>query len=271
MTIFNQFKKIAIVTLSIITGGCSFIGGKTVHAEDHFEPQMVQLIHTIEKGDRGKAQTLVESGVDLNIRGEHGLSPLLYFMSNKDISSMELAMQLGADPNFKGVVYPPKGHSWEISPIGILSDGGNTKIFKLLLEYGADPNTLDNINNPILFNVIGQDDWEKFDLFLKYGGDINVKDSRGRRASMYAANILKFDFFTRLIELGDDIYEPSDLGETVGNRITYFEKKKEKMPAYRLSDDFYKAKEILIEKGIKFPALGIKEVRERREKGLPIQ
>lgn len=232
-------------TIATFLCGCSFIGGKTVHAEDHFESQMVQLIHAIEKDDQSKAQKYLDQGLDLNIRGEHGLTPLLYFMSNKDISSMKLAMQLGADPNLKGVVYPPKGHSWEISPIGILSDGGSTKIFKLLLEHGANPNTLDN-NNPILFNVIGQDDWEKFDLILEHGGDVNVKDSGGRRASMYAANIFKYDFVVKLIELGDDVYSASNNGNTLGYIITHFENKNKKNPNYRLPEELFDAKKLLI-------------------------
>ena len=254
MKIFNQLKKIAIVTLSIITSGCSFIGGKTVHAEDHFEPQMVQLIHAIEKGDQSKAQNYLDQGLDLNIRGEHGLTPLLYFMSNKDIPSMKLAMQLGADPNFKGVVYPPKGHSWEVSPIGILSDGGSTKIFKLLLEYGADPNTLDN-NTPILFNVIGQDDWEKFDLILEFGGDVNVKDYGGRRASMYAVNIMKFDFVIKLIEMGDDVYALSDYRDTLGFKVAMNLNRGATVSGFRVPKEVYEIKEMLENKGIIFPEL----------------
>ena len=260
-----------LATIATFLYGCSFIGGKTVHADDHFEPQMVQLIHAIEKGDQSKAQHYLDQGVNLNIRGEHGLTPLFYFITNKDIGSIELALQLGADPNYSAIVSSENGPSWRYPPIDAMAGGGSNTVFELLLKYGADPNTIDANGNPILFSIIGHDNWEQFELFLKYGGDINIRDSGNGRASLYAASILKFNFFIRLIELGDNIYESSDLGETVGNRITYFERKKEKIPAYRLSDDFYKAKEILIEKGIKFPAFGIKEVRERREKGLPIQ
>ena len=271
MKITRYTKKIAVILMSVVIGGCSLLGGKSMKSEEHFEPELIALIEAIEDGNKEQAQILIDQGLDLNVRAQDGVTPLVYFMANKDLDAMELALQLEADPNYHAYVYRNGEVYYEKSPLAILSDGGSTEMFELLLKYGANPNTVDHRKVPILFNVIGQDDWDKYKLIFEYGGDVNIKDYRGRRASIYSAVLFKYDFVIDLIEKGDNIYDSSENGDTLGFTITHQINRKKRMPNYRLPDDLFKAKSIMEEKGVKFPALGLKEVRERKEKGLPIQ
>ena len=251
---FNFCFKIIFVSLfSVFICACSSLFRKKINAEDHFEPQVAQLIHAIEKGDQSKAQNYLDQGFEINIRGDHGLTPLFYFITNKDIDSVELALQLGADPNYSAIVSSESGPSWRYPPIDAMAGGGSNTIFELLLKYGANPNTIDTNGNPILFATVGHDNWEQFDLFLKYGGDINIKDSGGRRASMYAVNIMKFDFLIKLIEMGDDVYALSDYRDTLGFKVAMNLNRGATVSGFRVPKEVYEIKGMLENKGIEFP------------------
>lgn len=78
----------------------------------------------------------------------------------------------------------------------------NIELIKLLLENGANINSVSNDGTSILNFMITSDidNLEIYDYILKNGMDPNIKDKDGKTAIMYAAEKGKLDILKRLID-----------------------------------------------------------------------
>jgi hypothetical protein len=77
------FKRTFTLGLSLLLGlfsACS-AGGTNMKAELFFEPNMVQLLKSIQKNDISTAKQLIAEGVDLNALGDEGITPLLWLIT----------------------------------------------------------------------------------------------------------------------------------------------------------------------------------------------
>src|SRR5690554_7390084 len=188
--------------------------GFTMKPSDYFTPEYVKLIKLIQKGKKEKAQTLIEQGLPLDIYGEHGITPLFWFIATDDISGTELVLELGADPNL-----PEKQYG--NTPLNKVI-GGETKYdvwVTLLLEYGADPNIVDHNGRPPLFRAVGGGSHSQVDILLKYGADINFVDKTNATAALYAAAINSFEVTYYLLERGTDYKVRAQTGANIAWRI----------------------------------------------------
>ncbi|MGL1050604.1 ankyrin repeat domain-containing protein [Vibrio vulnificus] len=237
-------------------------------ADLFFDAKMVSLLHAIQRKDSAAAKAMLAQGVELNVRGEEGITPLLWLIMQKDLSAVELALQLGADPNFPAMIEINRTGPKPAQPLAIIAGDGDNKLFRLLLNYGASPNSRDDsTGHPALFRCIGHDNWQQFTWLLENGVDINATDNSNDNAALYASSLLKFDFVVKLLELGIDYTKPNNAGVTLAHAIEVDFATNRKNPGFRLSEDMHKAKAMLEERGVVFPPPTPQEVREALKQG----
>ena len=239
--------------------------GKDMKAELFFTAEMVNLLHAIQRKDEITAKLLIKQGVNLNVHGDEGITPLLWLIMQKDAAAVELALQLGADANFPAMVKINREGPKPAQPLAILAGDGDNKLFSMLLKYGADPDSRDeSTGRPAIFNIVGHDNWEQFQLLLKAGADINARDNTNRNAALYAATLLKYDFVVKLLELGIDFNEPNKGGVTLAHAIETIFEDNRRNSNFKISENVYTAKKMLETKGVTFPPPTPKEVKAQQ-------
>ena len=51
-----------------------------------------------------KPRNIIDKGVALDVRGEHGITPLFWLAMETDKESLQLALELGANPDYPALV-----------------------------------------------------------------------------------------------------------------------------------------------------------------------
>ncbi len=237
-------------------------------ADLFFDAKMVSLLRAIQKHDAAAAKSMLAQGAELNVRGKEGITPLLWLIMQKDLSAVELALQLGADPNFPAMIEINRTGPKPAQPLAIIAGDGDNKLFRLLLNYGASPNSRnDATGHSALFRCIGHDNWQQFSWLLENGVDINATNNSNDNAALYTSTLLKYDFVIKLLELGIDYNRPNSIGVTLAHAVETNFANNRKNPGFRLSEDMHKAKAMLEEKGVVFPPPTPREVREALKQG----
>ncbi len=268
LTTVLKLLPVLIIVLVALLSSCKS-EGKNMKAELFFDTEMVKLLRVIQRQDATSAKLLLAQGVDLNIVGDEGITPLLWLIMQKNVSAVELALQLGADANFPAMVTINREGPKPAQPLAIIAGDGDNQLFSLLLKYGASPDSRDeSIGRPAIFGTIEHDNWQQFSLLLEYGVDINAKDRSNSNSALYAADLGKYDFVYKLINEGASATEPSTTGASVAWRVHLALEKNAKNPAFRVSEDTHKTKALLIEKGVTFPPSSPQVIRESLSKGV---
>jgi len=265
------FKRIRTLGLSLLVGlftACTFlpnaIGGKNMKAELFFEAKMVQLLKSIQKNDMSTAKQLIAEGVDLNVIGDEGITPLLWLIIQKDQKAVQRALDLGADPNFKD----GDGDS----AVNFVAGGDDPARLKMLLAAGGDPNSIDSSGKPALFDAIGEGRWDDIKTLLEYGADVNLKDRSGVNSALYPTYIMKYEFAYYFIQKGADPFVYSSGGANLAWRVYEVFEDGIVTPGNVNYPWATKIKQHLIEQGVKFPPPSPKEVRAMWDKnGKPKQ
>jgi ankyrin repeat protein len=91
-----------------------------------------------------------------------------------------------------------------VSPLHVVAPYSNTAIdtFTLLLERGADPNTVDSNGRTPLFLIIDHADYKISQMLYKAGADLNHRDTNGHTAMFYFALNKRLGYIKTLLELG---------------------------------------------------------------------
>ena len=101
---FKQILTFGTSLLLSLLTACHFLPneGKYMKAGLFFEPNMVQLLTSIQKNDISTAKQLIAQGVELDVLGEEGITPLLWLITQtNDLKATQRALDLGANPNFE--------------------------------------------------------------------------------------------------------------------------------------------------------------------------
>ncbi|WP_147302659.1 ankyrin repeat domain-containing protein [Thalassotalea euphylliae] len=261
--IFSKTQWITRILSTMMVGlltACN--SGSNMKAEDFFNPDMTTLLKNIQRGDRFAAEQQLNNGLDLNVHGDEGITPLFLLLLKQDSTAVKLALELGADPNFTAT---DGAH-----PVPMMTGNDTIELLKLLLEYGGDANAVDRNGDPAIFDAIGMGAWDEIELLVNYEADLNKVNLAGKNSALDAASLNKFETVFRLINLGANYHQPSKGGATLANVLN----RKLESDLINKNGTSYKwalkLKELLIEKGINFPPLSPPEVRERLAKELPI-
>ncbi|WP_033569296.1 ankyrin repeat domain-containing protein [Dickeya undicola] len=252
----QKIKWIAVFLAGILTA-CQ-AGGRSMQASELFQPPMATLLQTIRKGDEAEARRQLAQGLNLNIQGKEGITPLLWLIyETQDKDAVRLALKLGADPNYKD----GSGDS----AVNRVSGARDPDWLRIVLDAGGNPNAIGRLEQPALFSAIGEERWADIKLLVERGADINLKDSLDRNSVLYAGYLNKYEIAYWLIEKGADItiYDAtgSNMAWTVEDSLSVMSHNAASYPWG------IKVRELLQKRGIKFPPLSPEEVRERRAKG----
>ncbi|WP_395303355.1 hypothetical protein R0L47_13055 [Pectobacterium polonicum] len=242
-----------------------------MRASELFEPPVVAVLESIQKGDESAARHQLSQGVNLNIHGKEGITPLrgvkfpplplLWLIyETKDKKAVTLALKLGVDPNYKD--------GFGDSAVNSVAGAKDPDWLRIILDAGGDPNAIGRRGQPAIFSAIGEERWADIKLLVERGADLNLGDGPKRNSAHYAAYLNKYEIAYWLIEQGaeSNIYDEtgSNLAFTVEDSLSIMSPKS---PHYPWA---LKVKQLLLDRGVKFPPLSPTEVRERWGKGLPV-
>lgn len=233
------------------------VWGKSMQASEFFKPPMVQLLSAIQKGNESQARTLLADGLDLNIQGEEGITPLLWLIMEKDKPATQLALRLGASPNYVA--------GMGASAVYITAGASSPDWLEMMLNAGGDPDACDSNKVPALFAAIGEDRWDTIRLLVDRGANINLKDGPGRNSALYAAYLNKYDIVYWLLGKGADYRQydavGSDLAWSVEDSLSLMDTKSGRYPWA------IKVKQWLVDHDVAFPPPSPAEIRSRRAAG----
>lgn len=109
---------------------------------------------------------LMRKGADVNTISIKGISPIMYSVQNGNYLITKKLLDAGANPNYQSKHSPPALINAIIN--------NDTALVYLLLEYGADPNIIENTEKkyPILY-AIDRNNYVLVDLLFWYGANAN--------------------------------------------------------------------------------------------------
>jgi len=149
------------------------------------------------------AQCLIEHGADLNTINTLNLSALHEACRGNAVRMVKLLLNSGANPHL---------HDKDFNSLLITAmEFSSAEIVKLLLKAGLDPNNGGKSKKIPLFKAVTAylDAWQKCDLLLKFGANINATDEFGFNALMmvikYGENIVISPIVECLIQHGINV------------------------------------------------------------------
>ncbi|MBL0910487.1 ankyrin repeat domain-containing protein [Pectobacterium carotovorum] len=232
-----------------------------MRASELFEPPVVAVLESIQKGDESAARHQLSQGVNLNIHGKEGVTPLLWLIyETKDKNAVTLALKLGVDPNYKD--------GFGDSAVNSVAGAKDPDWLRIILDAGGDPNAIGRRGQPAIFGAIGEERWADIKLLVERGADVNLTDEQKTNSAHYAAYLNQYEIAYWLIEQGANINTYSATGASlawsVEDSLSIMSPKSPHYPWV------LKVKQLLLDRGVKFPPLSPAEVRDRWEKGLPV-
>lgn len=156
------------------------------------------------KGDISQVESLLQNGIDPNIRDEYGDTPLHVASRWGHVEIVKLLLNYGADPYSENVygntplhiaafegkakvieeflirgIDPDIRNNNGNTPLHEASCRGNIEAIKVLLDYGANPNVKNNLGFTPLHEASLNGDAEVVEILLRYGADPSVKNYQG--------------------------------------------------------------------------------------------
>ena len=198
--------------------------------------QNLWLLAVVKEGRIDVVRFLIEKGADVNAKGQHGRTALMYAITKGHIDIASLLIKKGADVNAKDDLgYEPielaaKGHidiarllikkgadvNAQMALMFAAADG-HADIARLFIEKGADVNAKDDKYGMTALMYAAkqrQDDIRTVRLLIKKGADVNAKNSWGFTALMFATIHTTTSIASLLIEKGADVNARDKDGRT---------------------------------------------------------
>ena len=159
---------------------------------------------------------LVGQGVEVNSKGEKGLTPLFWAMRQKNRNGFNALLKRGADPNL------------------LFDDGGSVMYWSILhsdkyyleqaLVNGGNPNIKGGaFGGTIIFSALGTQS-DKLDMLITHGVDLNALNQFGSSPAIVAASLGNFDVALKLLKAGANSRIVNNSGATLGSVLLDKEK-----------------------------------------------
>jgi uncharacterized protein len=125
-----------------------------------------KLLEVAKTGDLDQVRQLLASGADVNCRGQHGMTPLLWASCGEHFEATRYLLSKGADVNYTGMR--------EGSPLMLAAYAGQSKFISLYLEHGAEVNlALSTAGESALHMAAVKNRTEAAKLLIQAGANVN--------------------------------------------------------------------------------------------------
>ncbi len=264
-------KRLLIILGLMVFGWHMSANAAPSYPLDGFTAEQKVLVKAIQKTDVEQVKKLVKQ-TDLSLHDKKKSIPLLtvaMIEAMPDIKStvMTPRLQIVTELMKAGASFTDTaGYSSSPLNIALLANPG---LLLALLEGGLDPNYMGQFS-PIIFKLDTDDKLESLKILIKYGADVNAKNSVGENPA-HAAIRTHNGFLTSyyLISKGSDVINQTNLSNprsfakaiyikenTLLKDIEYFKNKKDSKKLVIWEEKLEiirRIKAIMIQKGIKWP------------------
>lgn len=174
--------------------GALVLALSVVNADDHAGLNAA-LFHAIRTGDNQAVADLLRSGADVNARGEHQATPLMWAAQYSTPQCLKRLLDSGADPNAKNA----------FGSTALIWAAGDVAKVKLLLAKGADPNAQASSGRTALMAAAtSAGNIESVKLLLDAGADVKARDAVGAGTVMAASDSGDASMLRLLLAKGGD-------------------------------------------------------------------
>ncbi len=140
-------------------------------------------------------ERILSGGGDINVRDEHGRTPLIWASANVETEVVRLLVAKGADVAVRDNI-------GQTPLIAASSRKGSFEILKMLIENGADVNVQDQDKENALIAASTMGETRSVKFLLDHGASINSTDNSGRTALMHACFLGHFQIVKLLLDYG---------------------------------------------------------------------
>jgi hypothetical protein len=157
----------------------------------------------IKNYDNESLKKYVLDGGNPNLVDKKGNSLLLLAVMNNDFRDFKLLLENGATPSFRNEHADPRERLVVMEQAAISE---NNEFLQVLLEKGADPNTLDSyLKYGVLLQAVMATKPRNVKLLISYGADINAVGPNGKTPIHSAIAIKNFEIANYLLDKGADL------------------------------------------------------------------
>lgn len=178
-------------------------------------PMLAQLMNSKNKLQNGTpiSELISSSALDKILVASNAAD----YMLSSDIKKVKKGIMCGLDVN-------GRYSASKVTPLEyVCDDEYSANIVKLLLENGANPDTVDRYGSPVLCTSAKSSCTKVVKLLLKAGANINAIDEDGNTALMYAVDSGD-DILTKvLLKAGADVNIKNKKGDTASDMTTEFD------------------------------------------------
>jgi len=203
---------------------------RSVRVERNATTNPDEFINAVRAQDIETVETLIQAGVDPNIRAVSSSPALVYAANDGDVRIVEMLIKAGADPDTKG---PNNGNllHWAAqrgntdltkallereafinaknrsgyTPLYYAALYGKLETAKLLLAAGADPDTKGPNNGNLLHWAAQQGNTDLMEALLEQEPSVNAENGSGYTPLYYAALYGKLDVARLLLDHGAEL------------------------------------------------------------------
>jgi len=164
----------------------------------------------IARGSGGIVRLLLAHGADTNFKSKTGMTPLALAAYSDNVETLQVFLDAGADPATDPEAVSRAAGLIEPDSLRLLLDaGGNPddgihaavsqlrlRNVEMLLEYGADPNAQNYMNNMTPLMIARHP--SIIEVLLAAGADASIRDNNGQTALDHAISMEREDLITAL-------------------------------------------------------------------------
>lgn len=173
---------------------CQAQSGKT--NMNWFNGKDAALEKAIDRDDPAAVDAALRDGANVNARGRTGATPLMYAIGHFRKNAYRELLQRGADPAQRD------DERDNAVTLAASAFGKDRDYLSLALDRGADPNTLEADDDPILVRFIDERNLGAIDLLKEHGANLDIRDRTKRPAIIGAAIMEYWDVVWHLLQLG---------------------------------------------------------------------